>query len=369
MAFTKYPITDYNNLNIDWLIQTARDAVDAGATAEESARLAAESAEAAAASAAEAEASLSSRYVTMIGDSYLALSDSTITETVAAGLGRIGRQNAAGSIGFVHVSGGAVIEDLLNFGEESERQATDYLIIYGGINDGSEDPAAVKTAVESCLSTARSLYPKARILVIGPQASTTGVRGEVSDKIHQAMLAACLSSGVSYSDARRWLVSGPFPYSDLYKSDNVHPTTLGYKLIASKILNVINGHDDSMPAPVFTKAETADTISAGYTIVPGGIVYYGKGSSRTFTSGIYNNIIKISAPSLGLFGAANSSSLGYVCKASNGNPRAILAATQIYVDSDDLVFIRCIPSETYTGDFMFFGFLPTTAVVLSSLPA
>ena len=60
------------------------------------------------------------------------------------------------------------------------------------------------------------------------------------------MSVTCYGYGVSWSDAKDWLWNNHgITYGQAYAQDNLHPSELGYKIIASKMLRLICGDPKS----------------------------------------------------------------------------------------------------------------------------
>ena len=176
----------------------------------------------------------------VVGDSYTALEGSNWAELVAQQLGLNLHKHATSSMGFVHEVGGHTFVDNLDWGETTtQKNRTKYVICYGGINDKSENKTDLYNNVKTFCSTAKTTYPNAQIIIVGPQTSATNYLG-YQDTIN-AIQKGASASGVAYANAFDWLFINQFSYSDTYASDNIHPSELGYKIIASKMLNLLNG--------------------------------------------------------------------------------------------------------------------------------
>lgn len=178
----------------------------------------------------------------VVGDSYTALSASNWAELVAQQLHLNLHKHGTSSMGYVHSVNGQTFIDNLSWGETQEiKNKTKYVICYGGINDKSENIATVKTNVKAFCTQAKIMYPNAQVIIVGPQAPASNILGFMD--LINAIQSACLESAVSYSNAFDWLISNQYNYTETYGLDLVHPSELGYNIIASKMLNLINGNN------------------------------------------------------------------------------------------------------------------------------
>lgn len=177
----------------------------------------------------------------VVGDSYTALSTSNWAELVASQLHLNLHKHGTSSMGFVRSVGGQTFINNLSWGESQEiKNKTKYVICYGGINDKNENVNTLYTNVKAFCESAKTMYPNAQILIVGPQSSATNTAGFL--KIINAMQKACSESGVAYSNAFDWLFNTQFNYTETYDSDNIHPSALGYKIIAGNMLNLLFGN-------------------------------------------------------------------------------------------------------------------------------
>lgn len=179
--------------------------------------------------------------IVVVGDSYTALSKSNWAELVASQLHLNLHKHGTSSMGFVHSVGGQTFINNLSWGESQEiKNKTKYVICYGGINDKNENENTLYTNVKAFCESAKTMYPNAQILIVGPQSIATSAEGYL--KIINAMQKACSESGVAYSNAYDWLIINQFSYKKTYDTDLIHPSELGYKIIASKMLSLLLGN-------------------------------------------------------------------------------------------------------------------------------
>lgn len=181
----------------------------------------------------------------VIGDSYTALSGSTWAEDLADLLHLTLHKHATSSMGFVHQSGGNTFEDLLDWADTSFYNKVKYLICYGGINDYDIQRAPMQAGVEAFIQKAKNNFPNAQIIIVGPQVDAGQFSSMKVQKERVAMERACSNQGVAYVDASNWLINSTYNYTETYATDHLHPSALGYKLITSKMLGVINNQCNS----------------------------------------------------------------------------------------------------------------------------
>ena len=176
MTFTKYPITDYNNLNLDWMVKKIgenRDDIDltaAGLTSEATARQ-------------EQDALLSARidaldpqnveHVLFIGDSYAVTSvvgTATWATTAAECLGLTIGTNAfirsQGSVGFLNrVTETNNFRTLMESATVADPAKIGAIIVCGGANDKGGTEAAILSRIEDFMASAAEHYPNAKVYI------------------------------------------------------------------------------------------------------------------------------------------------------------------------------------------------------------
>lgn len=187
---------------------------------------------------------LQTRKIALISDSYGAIAGSTLKTELETAFRMPIDMDAVSSMGFVRDVGGQTFIDLLDNFSADDLPLYDYLIVYGGMNDYvATDYSQEYNAVSAFITRAKTLFTKSKIVIFGPQSTPTG---NIDANNKQAMLKraiqnACVENGVGYADATNWLTLSPSDYSDNYLADRTHPSALGYKLIASRMLRYFVG--------------------------------------------------------------------------------------------------------------------------------
>lgn len=198
---------------------------------------------------------------------------------------------------YVGMTFGEMLEDIASDMTTAEKNAIDYLIVGGGINDAlnNHSPSDIKTAVNNFISDAKDNFPNAKIIIfpIHTFAWLTGV--QVSR--YQAILERCTDSGImTTGDFLFWTVD-----DRTYDSgDHTHLTDTGYQVIANKILSWINGTTNALIENVDYTLETGWELGTWLNIFKRdnivyvqGILHYTNGTISaptailTFTKGEY----------------------------------------------------------------------------------
>lgn len=192
--------------------------------------------------------------IAVVGDSYTALDNSTWAEDLAQSLHLNLHKSAQSGLGYLRqTSSNTYFIDLLNrfldkdnfpelYMNEALRNKTKYLITYGGINDYGATENALTSAVQTYCTRAKALFPNAQIIIVGPQMAISDVAKIRNLTLTKAISKGAMSSGCSYTDAKFWLIDTPYQYNETYSNDNLHPSPLGYKIITSKMLNLVTGN-------------------------------------------------------------------------------------------------------------------------------
>lgn len=187
---------------------------------------------------------LQNRRIALITDSYGAIAGSTLEAEIEDAFKMPVDMHAVSAMGFVRDAGGRTFIDLLDDFDADNIPYYDYLIVYGGINDYvASDYTEEYNAVNSFIARAKTLFTNSKIVIFGPQSTPTG---NIATNNNQAVLkraiqSACSVNGISYADATNWLTLAPTVFSSNYLPDNTHPSALGYKIIASRMLRHLFG--------------------------------------------------------------------------------------------------------------------------------
>jgi lysophospholipase L1-like esterase len=129
---------------------------------------------------------------------------------------------------------GSVFEDLTSRAVTKDDKL---VVFFGSRNDQGVDPARLSILAYGTFQLARSIAPKARILVIGPPWPTADPPDDVL-KIRDALNYEAGVAGAVFIDpiAAGWFVGRP----GLIGADGVHPTDAGHALMAEKIAPLID---------------------------------------------------------------------------------------------------------------------------------
>ena len=281
MAFTKYPITDYNNLNVDWMVDKLRENTDnidlnaAGLTAETEAREAADAALQAQIDTLDPEGirnavSISARSVpgtvVCIGDSYLAgwTPDGDVTDWGTLLCSYLGKtmgtdffRYAEGGSGFAYVgSGGNTFLTLLQAAVSSgdfEAENVKYLIVGGGFNDHYKTYDEIKTASDAFCNWAANNLPNARVCI-----ANMGYGDNYTAAQYMAVSSAYAlhdQNAVFLGDVQTVLRA-----SDTMASDSRHPNAYGQRKLAEAVLSSL-----------MTGDYTGDQYSVQPTVLASGV--------------------------------------------------------------------------------------------------
>ena len=309
---------------------------------------------------------LEDRYVTMIGDSYLALSQSTIGEQVAEGLGLKLNKQATASMGFVTaVNGETFINELQWGGSYTEpRSKSDYIITYGGINDPA-DYDTLYSAVSTYCAKLKEINNNigAKLLIIGPQISFANYSSAEQYIKVKAIKQACFDNGIAYADSIDWLVLNNTPVTLCYAADGVHPSATGYSIIASKILSTINGCVEDF--------ETNNIITLNSSVTNGSVKFksLGKGvfllqiiGEKNFNANEFNDIGKFNVAIGRNQGTLSQYCLLHCYKYSVYSniyyPTELLGAAYTrYFSNNEPFYLTVVPISSYTGKFIVYGLI------------
>ena len=170
----------------------------------------------------------------VIGDSYTALNTSTWSEDLATQLNLTLHKHAQSSMGYVHQVNSQTFINLLDWSDTSFYNNVKYVICYGGINDYDATRAEIENAVVSFVNKAKTNFPHAQIILVGPQSSATQNSSKRNVKERVAIERGAMRTGVAYVNCENWLLNNTFSYTETYSEDRIHPSDLGYKIITNK---------------------------------------------------------------------------------------------------------------------------------------
>ena len=127
---------------------------------------------------------------------------------------------------------------IINNKTTDEKNSLDYLIVGGGINDAlnSYTPTNIGNAVQTFITTAKTNFPNAKIIII-PINTFKWLKAIELDRFN-AIIDTCKSNGVMTNDEFIFWLSATNDYNS---GDNIHLTDAGYQLLAHYMLTVING--------------------------------------------------------------------------------------------------------------------------------
>ena len=267
--FDKFPYTNFQELNLDWIISKIRhidvtkeetealkDQAAASATAAAgsataaagSATAAAGSATAAAESAAAVEAALNRKYI-IISDSYGDRTNSWIDKLVAI-LGLTSSDYFTSSVGGAGFAYGFTFErQLITLaGSIADKDSITDIIIGGGFNDRSVATATVKSAISSFVSYAKTTFPNAKVHIgfIGWSFNSEFVSELLANNVLNTYKQCC-EYGADYidhsdevmHDSTLFLQEPQSPYTLYLGYQYVHPNDDGAMAIANCMANYI----------------------------------------------------------------------------------------------------------------------------------
>ena len=231
--------------------------------------------------------------IVIIGDSYTALPGSTWANDVASQLNLTLHKFAQSSMGYVHQINNQTFIDLIP-DSPSYANKVKYVICYGGINDFDATRSQIESNVTAFITKAKNTFPNAQILIVGPQheADKTDTITQRYEREVIGIERACIKSGVSFTDASKWLINTEFLYTDTYSSDRLHPSSLGYKIIASKMLSIIN-NDINDNTKIKVSIFEGNTGVCHYTNSENHTHFTAKLTDVAVTKGAYTSLLRI----------------------------------------------------------------------------
>lgn len=245
----------------------------------------------------DAGASIIGDYAVFIGDSYLRGTGSTEGPEGGNGYGDIGngwgrylltrvRMNVdkvmcigAGSSGFVSLgtNGGGVglnfsgmVEKASSLMTDDEKSRCRYVIVCGGINDGSNITLA---SVTSTIDIIRSDFPKVPIHVFTNIGTNSVMRGLATGQAiaYATMKQACAISGAAFHEMWPLMLNAP---GTVINEDGIHPTTNGYRYFARAMEACINGGEIGsrwMPQGGFINQTAESGVTFSYPLMYDGL--------------------------------------------------------------------------------------------------
>lgn len=194
------------------------------------------------------------RKIVYIGDSYMVGIGSTlnvIPETIKQYIPSTYWNFAVGGTGFIRPGSEnkpflsqlqeAAIDTSINNSEVTD------VVVVGGYNDlgvkGTEQwsELAFINAVKQIAITTAQTFVNAKLTII-PLPWVIQPYNDDFTRLHNWLCKGCAAAGCNYAeDAINWLINLPADYT----TDGVHPSSLGYNIIAPYIASTINGKDPS----------------------------------------------------------------------------------------------------------------------------
>ncbi|MDN4646190.1 SGNH/GDSL hydrolase family protein [Arthrobacter sp. PsM3] len=146
--------------------------------------------------------------------------------------------------------------------------STDIVVFFGSDNDGGQDPADVKAAVEDALAESKTVAPHAALIVIGPLTAFDPAVTDL-DVIRDQERSAALDAGAEFVDpiAENWI---PGPDSPLLGPDGEHPSSQGQQFLKERIQGILTSLQSPSAVPSDPKTPTnASTPPASGQRSPG----------------------------------------------------------------------------------------------------
>lgn len=183
----------------------------------------------------------SRRIVAIVGDSYSGgtpqggTGSANWTEILGRERGWRIENVAVGGTGYVYATAGRLPYEQAQL-YPTLRARPDIVIVEGSRNDGSSDPAAVRSAAQHFYEGIRRGAPAATLVVVGPIWSNGNAPFPVLE-VRDAVRSAALSAGAVWIDpiGARWF-DQPNP---LIGADGVHPTDAGHAAIADHVSSAL----------------------------------------------------------------------------------------------------------------------------------
>ena len=296
---------------------------------------------------------LQTKQITFIGDSYLADNITVLRSTLRKAFPCPISFSSRAAIGFVQQSGGETIIQLLDDVPETERNQTEVLITYAGINDvGNATYATLKQAVVDYITRARTLYPNARLMIFGPQATPTLNLASGYTDACEAIRDACRLNAVGYYNPSLWLINTSEVYADLYLADRVHPSAAGCEVIASHMVSAIYGSDNDSDMKLdITVSNAGDEVDY---VLDGNILHFTfrSADSVALTQNQYYHLFSFDDKYSPFLSKNAIFPVGMIYN----NRYVVDIAGYAYVNPDNHS-VSIVPMKTLTGKFICSGFL------------
>lgn len=158
-----------------------------------------------------------------------------------------GENYGNGSAGFVSagitppydgMNFGAMLNSIISNKTTEELASVEYFIVGGGINDAlnSNSVSTIKTAVSGFISSAKTAFPNAKIIIF-PINTFTWLK-DIEIARYNAIIETCKENGVmTTDDFLFWTIDD----TSINSGDMTHLTDAGYQKLANYILSFING--------------------------------------------------------------------------------------------------------------------------------
>ena len=113
-----------------------------------------------------------------------------------------------------------------------DHDQVEYVFVLGCINDGSSD---IETAGHTLIASIKTAYPKAKIIV-GTNAGINQIKSISNRSVRAKVAEITRGQGVLFANTAAIAV-----FDGALKSDNIHPTAFGSRVLATVMLNTIFG--------------------------------------------------------------------------------------------------------------------------------
>lgn len=190
-----------------------------------------------------AKKALTGKRAYIIGDS-LNIRNDGYGQYVLSISGMVGQSVGNNASGFVKQGENnkvfsTVLSELTSSLSTETKNSTDYLVVMGGINDALNDITAAneKTAVESFITSAKTAFPNAEIIIC-PLHTFKWLKPSQYD-CYAAIIDACHENGVKTTeDFLWWTIVDDYGINN---GDDVHITGTGCEILGGLIVNFIMG--------------------------------------------------------------------------------------------------------------------------------